>query len=128
MRRGVSLIETMVAMAILSIVMLAMMALAATSHRTARQAELGYQAGVLAQNLLEREKAKPFADLAPGGPTALDLTGMTAPIPHVKAERTITEVPGFDGKLKEVLIKVSWSEPGREPSREWMIRVSDLPR
>lgn len=128
MRRGVTLIETMVAMAILSIVMLAIMALAATSHRTSRQAELSYQAGILAQNLLEREKQKHFADLEPGGPTALSLDGLAKDLPNARAERTIAEVSGFDGRLKEVVIKVFWSEPGREKSKEWLIRISDLPR
>jgi Tfp pilus assembly protein PilV len=124
----VTLIETMVAMAILSVVMLAVLALAATSRRTSRQAELGYQASVLAQNLLEREKAKGFADLVVGGPTALPLTAADTTLPRARAERTIVEPAGYDGHLKEVTIKVSWSEPGRDRSREWLIRVSDLPR
>lgn len=128
MKRGVSLIETMVAMAILSVVMLAILALAATARRTARQAEIGYQASVLAQNLLEREKARNFADLAPGGPVLVSLEGVPTSLPQARVERTIVELPGFDGRLKEITLKVSWSEPNRERSGEWVIRVSDMPR
>jgi prepilin-type N-terminal cleavage/methylation domain-containing protein len=127
-RAGLSLIETMVAMAILSVVLLAILALAATSRRTARQAELGFQASVLAQNLLEREKAKNYPDLIPGGPTALSLDEVDTTLPDAKAERTIREVEGFDGRLKEIALKVSWSEPGRHRSSVWLIRVSDIPR
>jgi hypothetical protein len=82
----------------------------------------------LAQNLLEREKARNFADLTPGGPTAIPPEELASDLPDVKAERTVTEVAGFDGKLKEITVKVFWSEPGHDKSREWMIRVSDMPR
>lgn len=128
MRRGVTLIETMVAMAILSVVLLAILGLAITSRRTSRQAELGFQASVLAQNLLERDKAKTYAELTAGGPDVVDLTGISTSLPHVRVERTVVELPGFDGRLKEVTVKVFWSEPGRDRSKEWSIRVSDMPR
>jgi Tfp pilus assembly protein PilV len=118
----------MVTMAILSVAMLAVLALAATARRTGRQAELSYQASVLAQNLLEREKSKSFTELTVGGPTAIPPEELSSDLPYVKAERTVTDVEGFGGNLKEIVIKVSWSEPGREKSRAWMIRISDMPR
>lgn len=122
------MIETIVAMTILSIVSLAIMALAATSNRTARQAESNFQAGVLAQNLLERERRKNFADLPTLSQAPIDLTGMKVSLSSARAVLDIKPVPGLINHLKEIKVTLRWTEAGRQQSCERLTRVCDLRR
>lgn len=128
MKRGVTLIETMVSLAILSVVMLAVLALTATLGSTTRKAEQNYQASLLAQTLLEREKSKPFSAISVGGPVALALDDDDSTfLPGIKAEMLVSEPSGFGGRLKQIDVKLFWEERGERRVCEGMIRVCDLP-
>lgn len=126
--RGISLIETIVGASILALVMLAVLAIMAMSNRSTLKAEYRAKATALSENLMEEMRHRPYAELVAGGPAPLTVDPANWNLPNVSAEATITEVAGFDGRLKEVRITVNWTEFGRPNSFFQTTRLSALRR
>lgn len=127
-RRGVSLIETIVGASILALVMLSVLAVMTMANRATLKAEYRAKATALSENLLEEMRHRPYADLVPGGPTPLTFDPDEWNLPNVGANATITEVAGFDGRLKEIVLVVTWTEFGRPNDLTQTLRLSALRR
>ena len=124
-KRAFTLIETMVAMAILSVLMLALLGLAATSRHTSRQAENRLAADTIAQNLLEEARHRGFSALEPTTVELLEVDSEWG-LPGATARQVVEKVPGYGGHLIEVEITVTWPERGRERTSTRSLLVSSL--
>lgn len=125
-RRGVSLIEIMVCISILAVVMLMVMALLATVNRATAKAESRAKAAALAENLLERMRHQPFSTLDTTAPTEIPVDAVAWDLPNATAQAQIAEVPGFDGHLKEVSLRIGWTERGQPAEWTQTVRISAL--
>jgi prepilin-type N-terminal cleavage/methylation domain-containing protein len=110
-RRGVTLIETMVGTAILSVLLLAIMALAVTAGHSSRQAERKSLADNLAQNTLELYSKREFDTLQHNEVANLDVGGMALG-EGASATVTTEHVPGYGGKLFVIEVEVNWEYKG----------------
>lgn len=75
MRRGVTLIESMIALSLLSVLLVVVLNLFPTSMRAIRQTEERQAATDLACSLLEKQAARPFTELTPAPPVELPAEG-----------------------------------------------------
>jgi Tfp pilus assembly protein PilV len=125
-RPGLTLIEVIVSAAILSLVMLTVLALLATVGRASRKAEYRAKAAALSENIVERMRHQPLAALETGPPIEIAVDPQSWDLPNVTAQALVTEVPGFDGRLKEVALTVEWTEFGRPNRWTEVIRLSAL--
>lgn len=127
-RRGISLIETIVGASILALVMLSVLAIMTMANRASVKAEYRAKATALSENLLEEMRHRPYAELAPGGPSPVAFNPDEWDVPNLGATATISEVPGFDGRLKEIVLVVNWTEFGRPGELIQTVRLSSMRR
>lgn len=106
MKRGLTLIETVVAATMLSLALLAIMTIIPSTNAIARQAEIRLQADNLAQSLLEKQRLRPFADLAPQPPTDLAVVKLQS-FPDLQPSLEIRSA-GAGGRAREIRVAVRW--------------------
>lgn len=112
-RSGLTLVETILALSLLSVLLILLLNLFPTSLRAVRQSEQRLLATGLARSLLEEQTARPFASLTPGPLPAL---------PERTLEKTsfqpaleIFQPPDSDPRyLRGIRATVSWLEGGRD--------------
>jgi prepilin-type N-terminal cleavage/methylation domain-containing protein len=120
-KRGVTLIESILALSLLSVLLIVLLNLFPSSMRAVRQAEERQAAHALASSLLEQQAALPFASLTPGPPR--DLPPQT--IDKVRFESTLEvfRVPDSEEKfLRGLRVVVLWGDQ-RVQQEVWVTSV-----
>lgn len=116
MRRGLSLMEVVIAGFLFLLVALAMFALLSGSLRLGHNAELRLQAEHYAQEALESGRSQPVDSLTPG-PRGAERQGEFERVVEVREIR-----PG----LKEIQVTVRWKDEQRPLQLSRSLRVSGV--
>jgi hypothetical protein len=109
-RTGSTLVEVLVAAALLIAVMLCVMNIFPASLLASHHAEIRQVAASMAQSQLELTRSTPFASLHPGAPqpgASGDYKGV-----NFKSTVEIYQPKADDNKLLGIRVKVAWSERG----------------
>ncbi len=109
-RRGYTLVETLVALAVFAIGLAAILPMIVASVRANDTAGVRTRAVALAQEKVEALRAMPFDELVSRVPGSETVDGVFR-----RAWRFVPTpaLPGDGGDLRRVLVEVSWSLPGR---------------
>ena len=118
--------ETIVGTSILALVMLTVLALLTTVNRSSKKAEFKARAAALCENVIEDMRHQAFSELDTTASFEIPVDTDVWDLPNVTAEAAIEEVPGFDGRLKEVTLTVRWTEFGRPGRLVQRVRISSL--
>ena len=126
MRRGLSLLETVVAAFLFMLVVILVLNLFPSSLLALTQAELKARAARLAQSRLNEVRLRPFESLQVQGPRE-ELLGEEYQGARLRAFLDVRRDPDSDpDRLKVLRVTVQWDERGRkrESVREvWVTRV-----
>lgn len=107
MRRGVSLVETLLAATLAGVVLVLVLNLFPSSMATVRKAEQRTRASALADSLLEARLTLPFRDLPVG--YQQDLPDLSADGLDYRRRFTVAAVPGESSDhLRALHVKVTW--------------------
>ena len=107
MKRGFSLAENLLAFSLISFVLILILNLFPSSMATVRRSEQRHQALTLADNILERQAARPFSKLLVG-------TVEESQQGDYKVHLEILAVPDEDQSwLKRARVTVSWAYQGQ---------------
>lgn len=117
MRRGLSLLETVVATFLFLLVVMLVVNLFPSSLFSLQQAELKQRAERLAQSRLNEVRVKKFSSLTP---TAL------APEDEFTSRLDVLPYPGSN--LKILRVTVEWTERNEKRHVEREVWVTDVPR
>lgn len=110
-RRGFTLLEAVVAMAILSVTGVAALSAVAAELRTTTRAGAALEASALARDRLARLEILRGRDLAVL-PDSLRAGTFAPPFERYRWSAAAREVPGLDG-LYDVEVEVAWATGGR---------------
>lgn len=123
--RGLSLIETMIAAAVLFLVVSILLNLLPSSLLAIKRAEQRIQAGNIAQSILEEQRGVRFDSLAAGTPRVFDpvqVAGMSyEPVLEVEDD---PEVAG----VKKLKVTVRWRQRDRDYSVVRELTLCRVPR
>lgn len=107
--RGVTLIEAILSLALLSVLVIVVLNLFPTSMRAVRQTEERQTATDLACSWLERQAARPFAELTPGPP--VELPAQVIDRVEYRPTLEIFRVPDSESKfLRGLRVTVRWRD------------------
>lgn len=127
MRRGFSLIETILAAFIFSLITMAVFNIFPSSVMAVKRGEMELEADSIAQRILEEHRAKPFDELVLTGPAPLAAETLAGT--KFEPFLEIDSVPGsLEESLKAVRVEVRWSHSAKNYSllREaWIVSVEN---
>ncbi|MBI3929335.1 MAG: hypothetical protein HY319_27560 [Armatimonadetes bacterium] len=127
MQRGSTLLETIMALALLALVVMLLANLYPTSVLGARQAEDRVEADLLAQSLLSEQMSRPFDELVVG--TATDLDPVSSRGTHYQNRLEVFQAGGRGTDyLKGLRITVRWTHGEQEREVVHEVWLADLPR
>lgn len=132
MRRGATLVETILAVTILAMTAVIMLALCPRAIDAARHNESRSQAYKLAQTVLERHRLLTTPQLNPQpsrelSEYALDSQGtLLTPFLEIRAGKLSNAQPAL--KTRELRVKVAWNEKGQRREIEQSLLVTELKR
>ena len=109
-RRGFTLVELLVALALFALGVAALLPMAVANLRAVDVAGVRTQAVALAQEKAEELRTVPFDDLS------LRVPGSDAPAAGFTREwefAAVPALPGDAGDLRRIVVRVSWDLPGR---------------
>ena len=109
MRRGFSLVEVVVSLAILSVGLLVAMRVFPVGLRASQRSERSSRAVMAAQRTIESLKLKPWSELAEGTTSTIDGPYTITVRLAVSAAAELSD----PSKLKAVEVIVAWEEDGR---------------
>ncbi len=124
--RGVSILETITAIAIFSIVSLAIFGLSATSLHTSQRSELKLKAMTLAQNILLEQRRVSFEDLTIGTRPAIPVSQSEWKLPSAQSQVEVTAPPQFGGRLKEIAVTITWEFKGQPQTLRRIVTISKI--
>lgn len=103
-RRAFALGETLLAFTIISLVLILLLNLFPSSLATVRRSEIRFQALTLADNTLEQQVARPFADL-------IVATSTQQAVGDFQVQTQVLTIAGEDSAwLKNVRVTVRWRD------------------
>ena len=105
--RGISLVETMVAILFFGAVIAAMLQVTAQTLTMGKRSELVYNAYGIAKNHIETIKALPFSDAANAAESDVRVDGLGVPDLAGPFSRTTTVTTGYSGDPNLVSITVN---------------------
>ncbi len=109
-RRGYTLVETLVALAVFAIGLAAILPMVVAGVRANDTAAVRTRAVALAQEKVEALRAMPFDEMVSRVPGSETVDGVFR---RTWAFVPTPALPGDAGDLRRVLVEVSWSLPGR---------------
>ncbi len=127
MKRGLTLIETIMATFIISLVTMAVFNIFPSSAWTVKRAESELYADSVAMRHLEEQRARPFSELALGSSESLpdESSAGTTFHAHLEIEEVADSSPEV---LKALRVRVQWKHSDREYrlTREaWVVSVEN---
>jgi len=126
-RRGLSLLETILALSLVSLVLILVISLFPDTLLAIRRSEQTVQADQWAQTLLEYEMARPFDELVPGSVYAPPDRQIGATV--YRGSTRIFAVPDARGDLiKGINVTVAWDHGGKSHQSEYQCLVSNIER
>jgi Tfp pilus assembly protein PilV len=126
-RRGLSLLETILALSLVSLVLILVISLFPDTLLAIRRSEQTVQADQWAQTLLEYEMSRPFDELVAGSVYSPPDRQLGATLYH--GTTRIFAVPNARGDLiKGVNVTVGWDHGGKNHLSEYQCLVSNIER
>lgn len=127
MRRGLSLLETILALSLVSLVLILVVSLFPDTLLAIRRSEQTVQADQWAQTLLEYEMSRPFDELVAGTVYSPPDRQLGPTVYH--GTTRIFSVPDARGDLvKGVNVTVAWDHGGKNHLSEYQCLVSNIAR
>lgn len=106
-KKGISLVETMVAILVFGIVLVTMLEVTVQSMTVGKRADLSYNAYSIAKNHIESLKTLPFADAANAAESEVRLNALGVPDLEGPFKRTTAVTANYSGDSNLVSITVS---------------------
>lgn len=127
MRRGFTLIETILATFILSLITMAVFNIFPSSVMAVKRGEMELQADSIAQQYLEECRAQPWEELVVG--PAVALPQVTSAGTVFRPRLRVLAVPGSDvNHLRAVRVTVDWTHSAKSHSmvrESWIASLED---